>query len=152
MSSGKTLIDHASNPVKSKLINGSTGSATGYGDLEDYIMELQSRSLQNGSSENDKNGINIGNSVNSVINGETNVDPTELLLQLAQKEKDLILAAELGKALLERNEQLTRANERITEEYSHKLEQIDAMFKQREVTSFSKILFVLMNVHLQPVV
>lgn len=121
MSSGKTLIDHANVPVKSKLINGSTGSATGYGDLEDYIIELQSRS-QNGSSENDKNGINISNSVNSVINGETNVDPTELLLQLAQKEKDLILAAELGKALLERNEQLTRANERITEEYSHKLE------------------------------
>ena len=125
MSSGKTLIDHASNPVKSKLINGSTGSATGYGDLEDYIIELQSRSLQNGSTENDKNGINIGNSVNSVINGETNVDPTELLLQLAQKEKDLILAAELGKALLERNEQLTRANERITEEYSHKLESLE---------------------------
>ena len=46
----------------------------------------------------------------------------DVYAQLAQKEKDLILAAELGKALLERNEALTRANERITEEYSHKLE------------------------------
>lgn len=42
--------------------------------------------------------------------------------QLIQKEKDLVLAAELGKALLERNEELTLSNERITEEYSAKLE------------------------------
>lgn len=38
------------------------------------------------------------------------------------RERDLILAAELGKALLERNEQLTLANESITEQYSQKLE------------------------------
>lgn len=41
---------------------------------------------------------------------------------LAKKEKDLHLAAELGKVLLERNDELSKANERITEEYSHKLE------------------------------
>lgn len=42
--------------------------------------------------------------------------------QLMQKEKDLLLAAELGKALLEKNEELSRQNERITEEYTQKLE------------------------------
>lgn len=41
---------------------------------------------------------------------------------LAQKEKDLVLAAELGKALLDKNEELSRYNERIAEEYSQKLE------------------------------
>lgn len=41
---------------------------------------------------------------------------------LAKKEKDLQLAAELGKALLEKNDELSKANERITEDYSHKLE------------------------------
>lgn len=46
----------------------------------------------------------------------------ELYILLAKKEKDLQLAAELGKVLLERNEELSRANEKITEEYSHKLE------------------------------
>lgn len=53
---------------------------------------------------------------------ESVVSSPDIYTQLAQKDKDLILAAELGKALLERNEELTRANERITEEYSHKLE------------------------------
>ena len=42
--------------------------------------------------------------------------------QLRQKERDLVLAAELGKALLDKNEEISRQNERITEEYSQKLE------------------------------
>lgn len=46
----------------------------------------------------------------------------DVYILLAKKEKDLQLAAELGKVLLERNEELSRANEKITEEYSHKLE------------------------------
>ena len=41
---------------------------------------------------------------------------------LAKKDKDLQLAAELGKVLLERNDELSKANERIAEDYSHKLE------------------------------
>lgn len=70
--------------------------------LEDFIEEIQQR-----------------------VAAEPNpANPLELTLeaQLATKERDLILAAELGKALLERNEQLTLANEHITEDYSHKLE------------------------------
>ena len=42
--------------------------------------------------------------------------------QLQQKERDLILAAELGKALLEKNEELSKQNEKIAEDFSAKLE------------------------------
>lgn len=67
-------------------------------DLEDYIYDVESRSLEN------------------------EADPEDVYAQLQQKEKDLILAAELGKALLEKNEELSRHNERLAEEYSQKLE------------------------------
>ena len=67
-------------------------------NLEDYIYEMESRSL------------------------EPSADPDDVYAQLQQKEKDLILAAELGKALLEKNEELSRQNEKIAEEYSQKLE------------------------------
>lgn len=43
---------------------------------------------------------------------------------LAQKERDLVLAAELGKALLERNEELERRNEQIADEFGHKIEEL----------------------------
>lgn len=41
---------------------------------------------------------------------------------LAQKEKDLLLAAELGKALLEKNEELTQKYEKLQEDYSQHAE------------------------------
>lgn len=68
--------------------------------LEDYIYEMECRSM------------------------EPSVDSEDLdvYAQLQQKEKDLILAAELGKALLEKNEELSRQNEKIAEDYSQKLE------------------------------
>lgn len=52
--------------------------------------------------------------------------PTEddVYSQLAQKERDLHLAAELGKALLEKNAELERRNEQLIEEYSSNLEVI----------------------------
>ncbi|XP_073987771.1 bicaudal D-related protein homolog isoform X2 [Rhodnius prolixus] len=70
-------------------------------DLEDYIYDVESRSL------------------------EPSADPEDVYAQLQQKDKDLILAAELGKALLEKNEELSRANERLAEDYSQKLEIIE---------------------------
>lgn len=71
--------------------------------LEDYIYEMECRSM------------------------EPSVDSEDLdvYAQLQQKEKDLILAAELGKALLEKNEELSRQNEKITEDYSQKLELLE---------------------------
>ena len=41
---------------------------------------------------------------------------------IQEKEHDLVLAAELGKVLLDKNEELSRQNERIAEEFSLKLE------------------------------
>ena len=46
----------------------------------------------------------------------------DVYAQLVQKERDLLLAAQLGKALLEKNEELGLQNEKMAEEYSHQLE------------------------------
>lgn len=70
-----------------------------YGDLEDYVCQMEKQQQ-----------------------AQSGADPDDVYAQLARKEKDLILAAELGKALLEKNEEISRANERLTEEYSQQLE------------------------------
>lgn len=44
-------------------------------------------------------------------------EPEDLALQLQQKEKDLLLAAELGKMLLERNEELRRQLETLNAQH-----------------------------------
>ena len=55
---------------------------------------------------------------------ESNVSESEndIYGLLEQKERDLLLAAELGKALLEKNEELSNQNEKMAEDFSHKLE------------------------------
>lgn len=68
--------------------------------LEDMISSLQTRSA----------------SLDDDVNSE---DPMELL---RQRERDLVLAAELGKALLERNQELTRQSEALAENYAAKVE------------------------------
>lgn len=69
--------------------------------LEEYIVEMENRSAIN--------------------NQNTNI-PEDVWTQLHQKENDLVLAAELGKALLEKNEELQKQQEALVEEYSKKLE------------------------------
>ena len=49
-------------------------------------------------------------------------DDVDLYTQLAQKDHDLMLAAELGKALLEKNDELMRRHEQLGEEYTLKVE------------------------------
>lgn len=49
-------------------------------------------------------------------------EPELLLSQMRQKEKDLVLAARLGKALLERNQDMSRQYERMYKELTDKLE------------------------------
>lgn len=66
--------------------------------LEDYIFDMESRPPD--SSQGD----------------------ADMYTQLQQKEADLVLAAELGKALLEKNEELVKQQEKTIEEYSNKLE------------------------------
>jgi hypothetical protein len=67
--------------------------------LEDMISDLQAR--------------------HSMDHEDAAQDASELL---KQRERDLVLAAELGKALLERNQELTKQAETLAEEYSSKLE------------------------------
>ena len=76
--------------------------AMGGYSLEDYIYSLESRGER-------------------VSNNNIHSDP-DVYGQLQQKERDLILAAELGKALLEKNEDLSKQNEKIAEDFSQKLE------------------------------
>lgn len=47
---------------------------------------------------------------------------TDLLSLFRQKEKDLVLAAKLGKALLERNQDLTKQYEKMHKDLNEKLE------------------------------
>ncbi|KAM7148778.1 BICD family-like cargo adapter 2 isoform 1-T1 [Molossus nigricans] len=49
-------------------------------------------------------------------------EPEDLALQLQQKDKDLLLAAELGKMLLERNEELQRQLETLSTQHSEREE------------------------------
>ncbi|XP_044762671.1 bicaudal D-related protein homolog isoform X2 [Coccinella septempunctata] len=74
--------------------------------LEDYIVEMEKRSaIQKPSSTSDVND--------------------DLWAQLQQKENDLVLAAELGKALLDSKEELKRQHEAAIEEYQRKLEAVE---------------------------
>ena len=79
--------------------------AMGY-SLDDYIYSLEARG----------GGARGGGGGGG---GDTDAD---IHAQLLAKERDLILAAELGKALLEKNEDLSKQNEKIAEDFSQKLE------------------------------
>ncbi len=49
-------------------------------------------------------------------------DPSELLAALKQKEEEVILAAQLGNALLLENRQLKEQSDKLHEQYADKLE------------------------------
>lgn len=70
--------------------------------LEEYVVEMENRSAIN-----EQNAQNLSE---------------DIWTQLQQKENDLQLAAELGKALLEKNEELKKQHDAAVEEYSRKLE------------------------------
>ena len=48
--------------------------------------------------------------------------PPNIYQLIEEKEKDLVLAAELGKALLDKNEEISHRREMITLDYTQKLE------------------------------
>ncbi|KAM3874826.1 BICD family-like cargo adapter 1 [Diretmus argenteus] len=52
-------------------------------------------------------------------------DPGELLAALKQKEEEVILAAQLGNALLLENRQLKEQSEKLDEQYADKLEELE---------------------------
>ena len=49
-------------------------------------------------------------------------DTPSIYQLIEEKEKDLVLAAELGKALLDKNEEISQRREMITLDYTQKLE------------------------------
>ena len=49
-------------------------------------------------------------------------DTSNIYQLIEEKEKDLVLAAELGKALLDKNEEISQRREMITLDYTQKLE------------------------------
>ena len=87
--------------------------------LSDLVSEAEkSNSLIAYSSyDNDDQGLNTSSGISSAIGHSQDV-----YAQLAQKEKDLVLAAELGKALLTKNEDLAMQNEKLQDDFSQRLE------------------------------
>ena len=62
-------------------------------------------------------------SLQTTNGASSSMEPDEdIYVLLAQKERDLLLAAEIGQALLEKNEELSKQNEKIAEDFSKKLE------------------------------
>lgn len=79
--------------------------------LEDYIFDMETRPPDHG-------------------------DERDLWSQLQKKESDLLLAAELGKALLDKNEELSKQQEKIIDDYSKKVEVSRFLFIFLEKKSF----------------
>nr|XP_033811883.1 BICD family-like cargo adapter 1 [Geotrypetes seraphini] len=86
--------------------------------LENLEIVLEELSLLSG--ERHQNGDSA-----SVMQGSDSVKDPELLSVIRQKEKDLILAARLGKALLERNQDMSRQYEKMQRELTEKLEHLE---------------------------
>lgn len=84
-------------------------SPSEYGDVEDYCVS--------GDNMADTPGVREEGG----YPGEEE-EEMDVFAQLEQKEKDLRLAAELGKALLEKNEELEIKNGQIIEEFAQKME------------------------------
>ncbi|XP_061500244.1 bicaudal D-related protein homolog isoform X1 [Anopheles gambiae] len=84
--------------------------------LEDYILEMETRPPDSGQ-----------------------VMEKDVWAQLHQKEADLLLAAELGKALLEKNEELKKNQEKLIDDYSAKVENLEQekyiLKRQLEISS-----------------
>ncbi|XP_060111699.1 BICD family-like cargo adapter 2 [Heteronotia binoei] len=63
--------------------------------------------------------------VGDVVAGDANPEDGDLKVLLQRKEQDLLLAAELGKMLLERNEELSRRYEELVQEHTEAMERLE---------------------------
>ena len=94
-------------------------------ELEDYIFEMQCQADR---------------STTTPPHQEEEEKQVDVYTCLAEKESNLVLAAELGKALLHRNEILVQENERLAEEYSRKLEvRVDSFYVYELGLGFQRI-------------
>ncbi|XP_052869214.1 bicaudal D-related protein homolog isoform X1 [Anopheles cruzii] len=84
--------------------------------LEDYILEMETRPPDSGQRVE-----------------------RDVWAQLHQKETDLLLAAELGKALLEKNEELKKQHDKLVDDYSTRVENLEQekyiLKRQLEISS-----------------
>ncbi|XP_055908075.1 bicaudal D-related protein homolog isoform X1 [Eupeodes corollae] len=87
---------------QNNLMNIQSNQNTSSINLEDYILDMEARSTL------------VGQKADG-----------DIWSQLQQKEADIVLAAELGKALLEKNEELVKQQEKLIEDYSQKLEKLE---------------------------
>lgn len=124
--------------ISKKLSSSSSLLSKNYNEnLNDFIDELRQRTIDDYNNDDNINNenmdtINMNESIDMMnstsqqsISTTTTTTTNQndiLLIRLAKKEKDLILAAELGKALLDRNEELSRMNEKLNEEYTKNIE------------------------------
>ncbi|XP_076619625.1 BICD family-like cargo adapter 1 [Colletes latitarsis] len=96
-----STVNRARDRTRAAMLPKKEGQPEPYA-LEDMISDLQARRHS--------------------LDHEDLEDPVELL---KKRDRDLVLAAELGKALLERNQELTKQSEDLREEYSSKLERLE---------------------------
>ena len=113
------MMEASSGNVKSGNLIASGQAENDKKQLSDLVSEAEkSNSLIAYSSyDNDEQVINTSSGISSAIGHSQDV-----YAQLAQKEKDLVLAAELGKALLTKNEDLAMQNEKLQDDFSQRLE------------------------------
>jgi len=94
-------------------------------DLQQHLVDLDDLELLDRHLAVDSEP---GNSLrDSVSDGGVGGTTGMVAEELRQKNKDLVLAARLGKALLAKNDELSLMNERLAEEYGDKLEVHDKM-------------------------
>ncbi len=107
--------------------------------VDDFLYEMETRPQNNRS----LNGLATvppaaGGGESGVFSAVSEENSgMDVYAQLEQKERDLVLAAELGKVLLDKNEELSRQNERIAEEFSSKLEVRQKRTSRRSVAIHS---------------
>ncbi|KAL8606193.1 hypothetical protein ACOMHN_053465 [Nucella lapillus] len=88
----------------------------------DWMEEDSGPDLKTEEAWQESDGQALGGSEKGEFGGGGEDD---VYMQLSQKEQDLMLAAELGKALLEKNQELEDQVTRLTEEFSQKLEVLE---------------------------
>lgn len=123
----------AFNYNKQKTITNSN-NATNVNDLHRPLQQ-QNRPQQHYHNFNSNNNSNTGvasidleqyiEAMEARTTASERTPETDVWTQLQQKESDILLAAELGKALLEKNEELVKQQEKLIEDYSAKIEKLE---------------------------
>lgn len=85
-------------------------------DLQEHLVDLEDLELL------DRHLDGLGAADNDCALAAASPAQENAAEELRQKNKDLVLAARLGKALLAKNDELSLMNERLAEEYGDRLE------------------------------